>query len=326
MGFWDSILSTAEDVTGWVSNNAGSILNAANAIAKVAGAASFAETVDDDGTTFVNTLCAHTDSATAKVVNYTATTYPAPTPAPGDTISGPYDLTGVWPNIAALANGQASAAVASDVNKFLNKKLLPTSIGKGASEADIGKALAAQMITPPATNDPTSTFFSPPTLTVDALNDHGIKITGCHGYYNIPLSTGDTAWHANTRLYVETKSDFAEKWAARKKNWVLNRRQPLQDGQPFNETTVKAVWTSSVGSTDVMAAAVNKMPSTYVLEPPASVDGINFTYQFQTTTDIGQGGVLAEFNTQISAALIAAGLSTTSMPTTQVTQQSTVIP
>lgn len=325
MAFWDSILHTVEDATGWLANNAGSILNAANAIATVAGAATFEETVDDDGTNFVHTLCANTESAAAKVVAYTETKYPAPTPtAPGNIVSGPYDLTGLWPNTVALANGEASPAVVSDVNKFLNKKLLPTCIGTGAAETDIGQALAGQMITPPTSND--STFASPPTLEVDAMADHGIKITGCHGYYTVPLGSGDTAWHANTRLYVETNGSFHEKWAKRKKSWALNRQLRLQDGQPYNATTVKAVWTSSVGATDIMTAAIKNMPGVYVLESPSSVDGINFTYQFQTTTDIGQGGVLTEFNTQISSALKAAGLSVSSMPTTGVTQQSTHIP
>lgn len=323
MKFWDSILHTVEDSTGWLANNAGSILNAANAIATVAGAAKFEETVDDDGTNFVHTLCDQTESAANKVVAYTAASYPPPTPAPGDTISGPYDLTGVWPNIAALANGEASAAVISDVNKFLNKNLLPTFIGTGVDEADIGQSLARQMITPPSGSDPT--FLNPVPLVFDALASHGIKITGFHGYYTIPLGTGDTAWHANTRLYVETNSRFDKKWAERKKSWALNRRPPLQDDQPYSATTVKAVWTSSVGATDVMTAAVNKMTSTsvYVLES-SSVDGVNFVYQFRTTIGIGPNAVLTEFNTQISSALKAAGLGITSMPTTWVTQFITI--
>jgi hypothetical protein len=324
MGFWDSILHTAEDATGWVANNAGSIMNAASAIAKVAGAADFAEAVGDDGTDFVSTLCAHTDKAAAKVVAYTDSSFPTPVPASGNTITGPYNLTGIWPNMAAMANGEASAGVASDVNKFLNKSQLPTSLGKKSAKTDIGRMISAQMITP-ATQDPTSTFWSPPPIKVDALADYGIKITGLHVYYPVPLGTGDSAWHANTKLYVEKSPDFDKYWAERRKSWALPRREGLQDGQPYNMTTVTAVWTSSVDATDTMATAVQNMPTAYILQPPASIDGINFTYQFQTTTDIGQGAVLAEFNAQIAAALKASDISVSSMPRTGVTQQSTVI-
>jgi hypothetical protein len=325
MTFWDSILHTAEDVTGFIGNHAGSILNAANAIATVAGAAKFEETVDDDGTNFVNTICENTDSAAKKVVAYTAKTYPEPVPATGNIVSGPYDLTGLWPNIVAQQNGEAPSAVAADVNKFLNKNLLPTSLGTGTAETDIGKSLANQMITLPDSSDPTFSSLGP--LVVDAMADYGIKITGLHGYYPVPLGTGDTAWHANTRLYVEThEPTFHKKWAERKKSWALTRRPRLDDGQPYNQTTVKAVWASTKGSSDVMKAAVANMPSNYVLVPPSVSDGLTFTYQFQTTTDIGSGGVLTEFNTQITAALTAAGFSLTSMPQTWVTQQSTYIP
>jgi hypothetical protein len=335
MGFWNSILNGIADAGSWISNNSDSILNAVNVIAKAAGAVALDEASLAQDDNALPKLVANLTTAAGKLQQTAESLSPRPAPVKqGDPIHGPLHLPGVWPQPAIVAEGQAPPDVGADVDKFLAINDLPTVLGTGTDAVDVGKLLAAQMFAPVSTtkNDG-SPFVSPAPLLVDALATHGIRITGQHVYYPVPLGNPGTndAWHSHTLLWVEQAPQFRENWAKQKRMLsVKPRPSGLAAGASYNTATVSAQWSGAKNVPMIMSQAVHAVQQltnpTFTYLPPAIIDGTKYTYQFQMSTDVGSAAVLGAFSNAIHGLLSPTGADPLpAMPVTKIESQGTIV-
>lgn len=340
MGFWGSLVSEVANAGSWLMQNAGNALKAANAVASAAGVA----TVDEDALSMNSNIFPKLagDLRTAEK-NLTAVIASlAPEPKPGDdynVISGPLDLIGIWPEPSLTHEGQVTQPdISGDINKFLSLNGVRTTIGS----IDIGSQLAASMFAPgsPANKVlgaellangggviPLSKFIASPGLGIDSLKENGIKITGKHVHYPIPLgNTGDNAWHSYTRLWVE-RDQSLDTWEEELKYLSIQPARSLQLDRPYNTTNVSAEWTGTLGAANIMKKSVDKMQKdeTFTVQPPHMEGGSCFIYTFRTSVDIGPSAVLNAFSNAISSSLPKDGPNIPLMPRVKI-ENSTTFP
>lgn len=330
MGFWDSIVSGVEDAASWVGHNSDSILNVATTVAKAAGFLELnAAPFDEDDNAFIG-IVTNMNKAATKLHEIATDMAPRPVSVTGDTVEGPFDLTGVWPEPAVVEEGEAPAAICSDVAKFLALNDLPTALSSGRNTVDIAQTLAAQLVAPAAkmakAADP---FIGPPALSFDA-SKHGIKITGQHVYYKVPLGDqgGTNAWHSHTLLWVQKTPGFQKKWADEKKKMCVKAADSVDPGTPYNIATVKATWQDNAGVPQIMAkavqAALESSNPKLTKEPGHLGCAWVYTYQFKTATGVGPAAVLQVFSNAINNNLPSGRL--VAKPVTEITKYSTVVP
>jgi len=333
MGFFDSILDGISSVGGWLGDNAGNLLNVANAIAKVAGTAALDEESLDDDSNIYPRIFADLPLAQTNMYNYIATIAPIPKNwtktetahafrSPYDPgLGGPYDMTGLWMNPGEDPSGMAPASVLSDIRKFLAANKIPLVLSGGNSEngetIDVAQQLAAQMFTATSGQSPAdgTTFPSVP-ISIDTPQ---YQISGAHCYYSIPLGTNGSpngAWHAYLRLYKNSTTSFEQERVARARGLRLK-----SNGLTFppntwvNTTIVSATWPGLTWQNDevstIMSNAANAMAAiTSGGEPVYQLQGswmgaVGTVYKYTWVTDltVGSHSVLSAFTGAIGDAL-----------------------
>ncbi|KAF2195839.1 hypothetical protein K469DRAFT_758820 [Zopfia rhizophila CBS 207.26] len=324
MGIFDSILGGIADVGDWIGNNAGNILNAANAVAKAAGGAVLdKQAMEANGDDIMPQLYQNLGSAAGQLETFIQTAVPPPNPGNLEaSIGGPFDLTGLWKNPSIVGTGDAPAEVVSDLRNFLTLNKLPLTISSGEETLDVANQIGQQMFamaTVKTSKDGTPTF---PFTAIKVGDPNDIRITGGHCYYSIPVSndSADAAWQAHLRLYSLSGSAFKEARAARKRSLaVKSRRLVITPGTFVNTTTVQAEWNAMTWTENadaIMSTAVNAMsamtdgngnPIYQLQTPPISTTGPVYRYMWVTSLSVGAHEALATFSTQIINTIKAGG-------------------
>ena len=307
MGFWDTLLHGAAEVSHWVANNSGSILKATQTIAKVAGVLVSDEELLADDDNVLGRLYEYLDKAEKAML--TVAKKAVPFPNVGDPLktvaSGPFVLHAFWPSPPSASSPKVPLAESVNVNKFLALNKLPTSLGSGQNSTDIGEALAGQIFSGTAATTLVDTAFK--TVNLNFKASDGTLVTGGHVYYEVPLGNPGThsGWHSLIYLYFVQPYASLEALKEEKRMLSIKPRETnIAPDQPYNSTTVSVQWTGVRTTALIMSKALNSMldssGGSITFLKPSLVDGARFTYQFQTSTEMGPAEVQAALSTAIS--------------------------
>ena len=311
MGFWGSLVSSAVDVGHWVANNSGSIAQAAGVVAKVAGLVLTEEDIAQDDN-ILATLAHSVERASSALSVFVKEEFPAPNASSESSadprLSGPFDLSALWPEPTSTDSAKIPPVISADVNKFLALNRLPNSLGKLSNATDIGASIAQQIFSnnraKVLTQKNGEDLISIP---INVEQKGGLKITGGHVYYRIPIGNpGDTAWHSQTRLWLQTPKKVAEEIEAERKELFVrpvNNGTGSLKGTSHNTVTISVTWTGARNVAQLMKKALDRVKDPVKYQGPSVVDGTKFTYQFSTPTDVGPAEVVAKLSQCINEEL-----------------------
>jgi len=349
MSFFNSFISGAADACHFISTHSGDIGTAATVIANVASAMSGSAEVEvdsSDGNLLPilqsNIQKIHVEIPKAVGAYVQPPQVPSILPEHEHSSSlpmtvGPIDLQAVFPDTSVVNAGQAIPLINADINKLLSLHDLPTSMGTGQNAVDVGMSIGEKICTP-ANPLPTGipyagSLVAPPTFTIGP-DENGLTYTGGFVYYQVPIQgrdNGTVAWHGQLRLYARTTALSRKAWAERKRLLAVKGDNMFigEQGNSYNSTTVSASWTSAVGTDLIMSKEVTEMkgytgpPFTYTGNYTS--DGQTYSYQWNTSPDVGPTAVLQAFQTAIKAHLPLSSTNLPTMPVTKVMSQSTII-
>ena len=301
MGWFDAILDTAASGIGFLVNNAGDIAGAAGTIAKIVGSVLVEGEEDDtlataaeDGTSIIPKMqknLIRNEKVMRQAAQILSAQHSQTQEQQGkdddeanSTVVTQMDYTGILPNLAVVANGQALPSIDADINKLLALNDFPTTLLTSTQvPIDVGAAVGAQMcsnltkVDPHILPKPVNLLHAPP-ISVGPDED-GTMVTGEAVFYPIPTcgnNQGIDAYHAHVALTASMPLAAAQKWAKRKKDLAIANtgpRIPKKDPNgdkivsPYNATTVSANWTTSIQAADIMSKAVKSMDQKFKPEP-----------------------------------------------------------
>jgi len=330
MGFFDSLLDGIGSVGGWLGNNAGNLLNAANAIAQAAGTFGLDEEALGEDSNIYPKMFSDMNIAQSNLYTFVQTVAKPPTSwkrpksAPRSLsafqagLGGPFDMTGLWMNPGTVAAGMAPANVNSDIRKFLATNNLPLVLNDSlGNPMDVAQEIAQQMFATSQTTGPvTSTSFPNVLVHIDTPD---YQIQGAHCYYSVPLGTDEStngAWHAYLRLYKNSTTAFEQQRAVRAKQLTLKTKpMTFPPGSFVNTTIVTATWSGLTWSNDeirtIMSNAANAMAAitsggvqVYQLQGPWMASaGTTYNYTWVTALTLGSHDVLTTFTNEVNTAM-----------------------
>lgn len=314
---YPQFIPSTDDASYWLARNSDDLSAVIAAIASAAGPNNKSPVPNDDGNAFPG-MPQSLEIAASRLAVLASQMMPKPSSNPGTTVSGPFLMTGLWLYPFLGLDGVAPWQISSELSKFLFFNNLPVVLGEGQGVQDVGKALAAQILTPASPSSAGTPFMSPPTLDIDAMTAYGIRIIGQEIYYTIPLGS-DLVSHSCTLLYSETKVDSKRSVPTKPS---LNTK--LKDGV-YLVATLQATWQTAGGAAEIMANAVTQMTAggTFELMAPWYSWAVGFLYKFAAPVTVGGEKVLQAFYSAISASMPAGSIL---MPEIELLRCDTVVP
>lgn len=329
MGFFSTLIHTASSIVGFVVDNAGSIAKVASTIAEflppvaVDAEIDTLEDLDDAGdTNATTTLFRSFEKVESAMFATAAKLFPAPVPTTSATVSGPYQLTSLWPHPPSQAS-EIPPVVAGDVHKFLALRGLPSVLRTKSNtpSIDVGNEIARQMFAHPdsalraaADGAKRSFIYNPISIGPFPANE-GTSITGGYLWYAIPMGNvdeegnaghdGHVSWHSILYFWVVMPLQARNELRERKEQLAVlpTNSVHLRSGL-YNVTTIRVTWTGASSQIqDLMTKAVKavkKNPKKITLTEPPALTGVTYTYQFSSPIMVGPGAVSAALSSAIS--------------------------
>ncbi|MCJ1459600.1 hypothetical protein MMC28_009979 [Mycoblastus sanguinarius] len=307
MGFWDTLLHGAADIANHVIKNAGSIAEVVKTITEMTGATYFEA---DDDPNMLHKLFHGFVAADNHLLNLVKEDKDLQAPSDSRirdgkaSLSGPYDLSALWPSPPSQIAPRPPPIVSADINKFLTLSGLPTSLGHGDGTTDIGLSIAQDMFSDSELSSGSSGGLTDK-KNFTIKTKEGYEIHGGHHFYKIPLGNPgtDVAWHSVLRLWTVTPHETEANFAAVRKALSIKRApvKPTAE-KSYNSTKVAVKWTGSNHVESLTKTAINNMTQEngLITYQNFSYDGTKITAEFQSPTTIGPAEIASAFSTAIS--------------------------
>jgi hypothetical protein len=316
MGVWDSIVGHASNIASWLGNNSGNIVSVISALAPFVAVASAEEAEEaSQSTTLLQELYHRLGLAGKALEKYIRSHIDPPTKSvayDGPTVhtSGPFDLVGMWINPVTVDNGNAPLDATADIATFLDLHKLPLSVTYKDQELNLAQSIGQKLFAEPdpSAADPELPIVSPPAFDLDLLKETGIRITGRHAYYTLPIGNGGSSdtWHGHVRLYAQKTPEFVQKEAERAAALEATLKVTVDPpASIYNSTTLTATWyESTLGIRNIMEKAVKAMApgtpgATFTLADPGHGVGNSFTYTFWTKPEVGPAAVASALSSNV---------------------------